>query len=133
MEHLEADVFYHCRNLKLIDLSHTKITKLPTGTFAYTGVERVLLPEGLKEIGSQAFINTSRLEMLEMPESIKIIGHEAFRESGIKTAKLPNGIALIAGAAFYHCLELTDVVTYGLVSDDYPDAIIQNYCFEGCP
>lgn len=133
LEHLEADVFYHCRNLKQIDLSHTKITKLPTGTFAYTGVERVLLPMGLKEIGSQAFINTSRLEMIEIPENVKIIGREAFRESGIKTVKLPNNVITIAGAAFYHCPELTDVITYGPVSDDYPDAIIQSYCFEGCP
>lgn len=129
---MEADIFYHCRNLKLIDLDHTKITKLPTGTFVYTGVERVLLPERLKEIGSQPFISTSQLEMIEIPESVKIIGREAFRESGIKIAKLPNGIAFIAGTAFYHCPELTDVITYGPVSDDHSNAIIQTYCFEGC-
>ena len=133
LEHLEADIFYYCEDLKQVDISHTKITQLPSSTFAFAGIEEVLLPAGLKEIGAQAFIGTSRLKMIEIPENVKTIGGEALRESGIKTVKLPNSISTIEARAFYHCPELTDVITYGPVSNDDPDATIQTSCFEGCP
>ena len=58
LEQLKEDIFYYCYNLKKADLSKTKITKLPASTFVYAGIEEVLLPVTLKEIGSQAFLKT---------------------------------------------------------------------------
>ena len=133
LEQLEEDIFYYCYNLKKVDLSQTKITKLPASTFVYAGIEEVLLPDMLTEIGAQAFLNTSRLKLIEVPERVKTIGLEAFRESGIVTVKLPNGIVNIASRAFYYCPELTEVTTYGPTSNDDPYATIQAYCLEGCP
>ena len=46
---------------------------------------------------------------------------------------MPNGIITLEGRAFYHCPELTEVLTYGSVVSDTPDAIIKACCFEGCP
>ena len=54
LEQMEENIFYYCRNLKKADLSQTKLTKLPASTFVYAGVEEVLLPATLKEIGAQA-------------------------------------------------------------------------------
>lgn len=53
------------------DLSQTKLTKLPASTFVYAGVEEVLLPATLKEIGAQAFLKTSQLKTIEIPENVK--------------------------------------------------------------
>ena len=58
------------------DLSKTKITKLPASTFVYAGIEEVLLPVTLKEIGSQAFLKTSQLKTIEIPENVSTIGQE---------------------------------------------------------
>ena len=58
---------------------------------------------------------------------------EAFRESGITTVKLPNGVTTIAQRAFYYCPELTEVTTYGTVINENPEAMIHPYCLEGCP
>lgn len=58
LEQLEEDIFYYCYNLKKVDLSQTKIIKLPASTFVYAGIEEVLLPDMLTEIGAQAFLNT---------------------------------------------------------------------------
>ena len=99
LEQLKEDIFYYCYNLKKADLSKTKITKLPASTFVYAGIEEVLLPVTLKEIGSQAFLKTSQLKTIEIPENVSTIGQEAFRESGITTVKLPNGVTNIA--SFY--------------------------------
>ena len=60
----------------------------------------MLLPVTLKEIGSQAFLKTSQLKTIEIPENVSTIGQEAFRESGITTVKLPNGVTNIASRAF---------------------------------
>lgn len=132
LERFEKNIFYYCRNLKKADLSRTKLTKLPAGTFVYAGVEEVLLPVTLKEIGAQAFLNTSQLKMLEIPENVRIIGLEAFRESGITTVKLPNSVTTIEQRAFYYCPELTEVTTYGTALNDAPDAMIHSYGLEGC-
>lgn len=67
LEQLKEDIFYYCYNLKKADLSKTKITKLPASTFVYAGIEEVLLPVTLKEIGSQAFLKTSQLKTIEIP------------------------------------------------------------------
>ena len=133
LEQLEENIFYYCRNLRKADLSRTKLTKLPASTFVYAGVEEVLLPVTLKEIDAQAFLNTSQLKTIEIPENVRTIGLEAFRESGITTVKLPNGITTIAQRAFYYCPELTEVTTYGTVFNDDPEAMIHAYCLEGCP
>lgn len=110
--------------LEKADLSQTKLTKLPASTFVYAGVEEVLLPMTLKEIGAQAFLKTSQLKTIEIPENVRTIGLEAFRESGITTVKLPNGVTTIAQRAFYYCPELTEVTTYGTVLNENPEAMI---------
>ena len=133
LEQLKEDIFYYCYNLKKADLSKTKITKLPASTFVYAGIEEVLLPVTLKEIGSQAFLKTSQLKTIEIPENVSTIGQEAFRESGITTVKLPNGVTNIASRAFYYCPELAAVTTYGSTFNDDPEAMIHPYCLEGCP
>ena len=107
LEQLEENIFYYCRNLKKADLSRTKLTKLPASTFVYAGVEEVLLPATLREIGAQAFLKTSQLKTIEIPENVRTIGLEAFRESGITTVKLPNDVTTIAQRAFYYCPKLT--------------------------
>ena len=133
LEQLEENIFYYCRNFKKADLSRTKLTKLPASTFVYAGVEEVLLPATLREIGAQAFLKTSQLKTIEIPENVRTIGLEAFRESGITTVKLPNGVTTIAQRAFYYCPELTEVTTYGTVLNENPEAMIHPYCLEGCP
>ena len=71
LEQLEENIFYYCRNLKKADLSRTKLTKLPASTFVYAGVEEVLLPATLREIGAQAFLKTSQLKTIEIPVNLK--------------------------------------------------------------
>ena len=133
LEQMEENIFYYCRNLKKADLSQTKLTKLPASTFVYAGVEEVLLPATLKEIGAQAFLKTSQLKTIEIPENVRTIGLEAFRESSVTTVKLPNGVTTMAQRAFYYCPELAEVTTYGSTFNDDPEAMIHPYCLEGCP
>lgn len=133
LKQLGQDIFYYCNQLKRADLSHTQITRLTSGSFVYAGVEEVLLPSTLQSIEVQALMKTGMLKSVVIPQNVKYIGQEAFRESGIINVQLPNGISTIVDRAFYYCPNLTEVSTYGPVSDNDPDAMIQAYCFVGCP
>jgi len=42
-------------------------------------------------------------------------------------------IVMLLNYAFYYCPELTEVITYGTMSNDDPNAMIHAYCLEGCP
>lgn len=124
--------FYHCESLTRIDMSKTQITALPRNLFAYAGIEEVLWPAQLIEIGTQCFLGTARLQRAELPVTVRHIGFEAFRESGVQSVTLPNGVNEIAGRAFYLCNTLTDVSVRG-EKGDTADGVIRGSCFVGCP
>lgn len=133
LKHLEPNIFYRCEQLKRIDLSHTQITRLPEESFVHAGIEEISLPSTLKTIDIQAFLMTQKLKSVIIPQNVRHIGSAAFRGSGITSVQLPNSISTIASYAFAYCPNLTEVTTYGPVSDNDPDAIIKEYCFVDCP
>ena len=54
--------------------------------------ETIVLPASLEEISSQSLLHTDNLRSIALPESLKKIGIEAFRESGLREVTLPNSI-----------------------------------------
>ena len=55
------------------------VTEIPDYTFlGCTSLKRVILPEGLKKIGFQAFSECSALEEINFPESLQDIGSNSF-------------------------------------------------------
>lgn len=124
--------FYKCEKLHTADLERTEIEELPEGVFGASGIQTLLLPTRLTNIGSQAFMGTLQLKTVKLPGSVKKIGVEAFRESGLTAVDLHNNLSLIATRAFYYCANLQEVRTYGSVISHDPTASIQSYSFEGC-
>lgn len=124
--------FNGCSNLSKADLSHTKISVLPEGLFGNSGLETVVLPTNLTDIGAQAFLNTTKLTSIGIPVNVKSIGNEAFRQTGATSVFLPNNLSSIGQRAFYLCPNLQEVKTHGKITQDAPDATIQESCFEGC-
>ena len=64
-------------NLKLLDISGTTNTSLPTGCFMNSTISTVLLPLGLKSIPNRAFYQ-SKITSLYIPECVQTIGDYAF-------------------------------------------------------
>lgn len=109
------------------------ITIISKGTFNNTDIEEVILPESLisiedetfayctklrkvtikskklEKIGNYAFHNTINLEIINLPDSISIIGQYAFSGSGIESIKIPNNIKTIQLYAFFECKKLHSV------------------------
>lgn len=80
-------------------------------------LESVVIPDGVTEIGAQAFFGCERLSGLIIPESVTIpdgvlsIGEEAFFGcTQLKEAVLPDSVASIENFAFMWCDHLETVV-----------------------
>ena len=129
LKEIEKYAFYHCKSLIKADLSRTKITSLPEGTFGYSELQSVSLPTSLTEIGSQVFLKTPKLTTIEIPLNVRSLGNEAFRESGLVSVRLPNNLSFLDQRVFYLCPNLQEVKTYGDIIVDDPNGSIEAYCF----
>ncbi len=74
------------------------VTALPTAGFASPSA--FSLPADLKEIGVSAFENDTSLEDVVLPEGLRSIGSRAFAGSSIRKAFLPDSLRWIADDAF---------------------------------
>lgn len=70
---------------------------------------------GLYSIESEAFEKCSKLKTIILPNNIKSIGHQAFKESAINNLLIPEGVETIVYEAFEAC--------QGLVSVSLPNSI----------
>ena len=77
---ISSNIFQDCTALKEIDLSNVELVDNVIGNSAFigcTGLEKVLLPEGLARIEWRAFYNTA-LDSITLPSSVNFIAQGAF-------------------------------------------------------
>ena len=82
-----------------------KMETIPTNMMYYSSnLEKVVLPEGLKEIGDSAFRLCNKLITINLPESLTTIGSSAFEEafdsSKAPTIVIPKNVTSIRGSVF---------------------------------
>ena len=97
------------------------LTSMADYAFYYSNLESIAIPNTVTEISNYCFRGCSRLKSANIPSSVKKIGYESFRESGLTSVTLP-GVKSISDRAFYNCKQLAEVTfTEGLQSfDDKP-------------
>ena len=78
----------------------------------------VTIPDGVTEIGSNAFENCKALTGIVIPDSVTKIGMNAFRGcTGLKEVTVPDGVTSIEDYVFYHCEAMERVsLPKGIVS-----------------
>lgn len=88
--------------------------------------KKIVVPEGVTEIGAFAFADLNSIEQIELPSSIRIIGESAFSGcENLKEAVMPEGLLEIQFAAFQFT---------GLTKLSLPDSLthIADLAFSGC-
>lgn len=78
-------------------------------------------------IGKGVFDTHPELVKIELPDSVKVIEDNAFKEcTGLSAANLGKGVTSIGYGAFFHCEKLSEITI--------PDGVtsISNYSFYGC-
>ena len=92
-----------------------------------SSLESVSIPEGVREIGEDAFAFCKSLKSVTIPEGVKKIGRDAFRGCGsLKTISTPGSVAEIGASAFRDCSSLEAV--------SIPEGVteIGEGAFDGC-
>ena len=95
--------------------------------FAARNLRNVVLPDGITKIGAQAFSECRQLVKLRIPDTVSLIGKGAF--SGCKSlteVTIPNGIQTVACDTFWGCTALKSV--------HFPPTLrrIETNAFHGC-
>lgn len=80
---------------------YSKVTEIPDGAFhSLRSLENIVLPQGLKKIGVQAFAGCSFLKMIALPDSLEEIGVNAFVNcKRLEQVLMPGGIQKIDATA----------------------------------
>ena len=79
-----------------------------------TWLEKLILPEGVTEIGEFAVAYATALKEIKFPKTLQTIGKAAFTDCISLTAEqlvLPEGLGVIGEQAFYQCRGLTGKIT----------------------
>jgi uncharacterized protein YjdB len=69
----------------------------------------VVIPEGITIIAEDAFYWNRDITSVTFPDTVEIIGGNAFGYTTIKSVNMGNGVRVIGWYAFYGCYELEDV------------------------
>jgi len=75
-------------------------------------ITSITIPDTVTFIGSThygVFQGCEGLTKITLPKNLKIIGNEAFKDSGLTTIVIPEGVTEIGSRAFEECANLTSV------------------------
>ena len=68
-----------CPNVEVLDLSAATCTEIPDNAFlGHRGLRKVVLPQGVKRIGRQAFFHCKNLQEISLPSTVTIVEDGAF-------------------------------------------------------
>lgn len=111
----------------VLDLSNiTGMTKIPDEAFSnYYELKKVVLPTSLENISKKAFFCCEKLESLNIPENVSVIGPHAFVASKLESIIIPKNVSIIEDS-FCQCKNLASVEIKGSIE------IIKESAFYGC-
>lgn len=96
------------RELKAAKI-HTGIRRLGFAFSEFSHLAQIALPEGLDEIGHNAFAGCFQLREVQIPDSVRLLGTYAFDSCAFCKISLPEGIMEIPEGLFADCKNLTTV------------------------
>lgn len=115
IDRIRADAFNGCTSLKEIVVPD-KVLQIWGGAFkGCTSLSKVILPDNVDIApvnasgtrAGQTFQGCTALEEIALPKNLKVIGNNAFQESGLILVRIPEGLTEICQNAFYKCAALS--------------------------
>lgn len=144
------------RNTDIKELAPENVRMIDRFAYARSSLEKIVLPEGLEEIGYAAFYHCDELKDVIIPESVMSVSAKAFSYTAwvndflkgesksteddflisggvliayrghMKEVDVPEGVRVIAGGAFEGHLEIEKIVLPASVIN------IDELAFDGC-
>lgn len=112
LEKIGEGTFENCTALHTVDLPSSLLQigredRCSDGAFRDSGVEEIVIPEGVSEIVSNTFMKCRNLRRVVLPSSLERIGEKAFCGcSSLTDIRIPDGVTSIGENAFCHCPDL---------------------------
>ncbi|MBQ9703356.1 MAG: leucine-rich repeat domain-containing protein, partial [Clostridia bacterium] len=107
---IASNMFARCGGLKSFTIGN-KIETIYGGAFSYSGLEKIVIPANVTQIGQMAFKYCENLTEVEFNEGLTAIYDQAFFGcSKIEKIVLPNSLTTLSAKAFYSCGYLKEVV-----------------------
>lgn len=129
-------MFQGCQNLKSVEIPNG-VKYIGVSCFAESGIEEIILPTSVKEVGAAAFANCKWLKRVQLNEGLETLGQrevlygeecegKVFQETAIESIKIPSTLKRIEYETFNCCKNLKSV--------EIPNGVeyIGEYCFAGC-
>jgi hypothetical protein len=102
--------FENCQALKDITLPKG-IRSIEVNTFRNSGLERIVIPEGVTQIGVSAFSNNASLSSVSFPSTLVLIGPGAFKRCpSLKSVALPARVITLVEVAFDEGIQVNGIL-----------------------
>ena len=87
------------------------VVEIASNAFSSSWITGVQIPESVKIIGNEAFSECIALEWVEMPSEMESIGHRAFYGCEyLSSIEIPEGITELKSATFQNCKALDFII-----------------------
>lgn len=105
--------------------------QLPPWYSIRSKIKRVIVSEGVQSIGSEAFMDHTNIEKVQLPSTILCINNEAFRDcTSLVEINIPNKVKFIEERAFHNCQSLKSIVLPDSVTELGQDIFWQCFSLE---
>lgn len=122
-----GEAFYACTLLKTITIP-SSVTSLGSGAFNSSGLESIIIPNGISRLETRTFQNCGSLSSVTLPSSVTTISSYVFYGcTSLEQLAIPSSVLTIGASAFYNCSALESLVFTG----DAPNLV--NSVFSGNP
>ena len=110
---LGENAFENCKSIRIIDLSQSTLTTIPSRAFSGCGANEItylafklILPDSLTSIGDYAFYNLVSLKEVNL-RNVETIGEYAFAEChNLKVAYTGDALYSVGERAFFDCEQM---------------------------
>ena len=133
---LGALSFYNCTKLTQIAIPST-VTNINNRAFKGSGLTSVVVPDTVKTLGYEVFMNCASLETVDYTEGCSMLNPRMFENcTSLKTFNFTRNMCRIRSRAFYGCTALQSITfedadnMWG--SSNGSEAKIASNAFEGC-
>lgn len=131
MERIGDEVFYDCDNLKTVNLN-SGLKSMGTAVFCWTGIERIVIPEGITELREFALGQCRLLESVTAKGVTKIGKQALFCDFKLSSVEFSDDLNYIGYLAVSGCRNLKSIgvtgekITY-LGEEAFYGTPIENY------
>lgn len=121
-----SSAFMNCTSLKQVEIYSDCLSDLSSNAFGYSGIETLVLSEGVTQIPDGCF-GATKISKVELPSTVKTIGWQAFGAcEALETVVLNDGLVSIGLKAFVNNVKLKQIVIPKTVT------AVDEMVFSGC-